>query len=110
MIYKQNINRYTVLEIGRKQIYSGKNLLCLYINNVYIFWIAFRCYAALKDVSKVKSLQRINEMASGDNGLGYHHYKVRAKLAILDKQFKQAESIYLEQVLIECRYIFYLFI
>lgn len=54
-----------------------------------------RCFAALKDVSKMKSLQKINEMAAGD---GYNHYKVRAKLAILDKQFKQAEGIYLEQV------------
>ena len=36
-------------------------------------------------------------MAKGD-GMGYQHYKVRAKLAILDRQFKQAESIYLEQV------------
>lgn len=66
-----------------------------------------RCFAALKDVSKVKSLQKINEMASGSEGLGYHHYRVRAKLAILEKQFKMAESIYLEQVSI---YMFVTFI
>ena len=54
-----------------------------------------RCFAALKDVSKMKSLQKINELAAGE---GHHHYKVRAKLAILDKQFKMAEGIYLEQV------------
>lgn len=29
--------------------------------------------------------------------MGY--YKVRARLAIMDKQFKEAESIYLEQVI-----------
>lgn len=48
-------------------------------------------------MSKVKCLQKINEMAKTE-GLGYDHYKVRAKLAILEKQFKLAESIYLEQV------------
>lgn len=74
-------------------------IICLYVI-CYTFTCVFkfdmfRCFAALKDVSKLKSLQKINEMASGD---GYQHYKVRAKLAILDKQFKQAESIYLEQV------------
>jgi len=62
-----------------------------------IICYVFRCYAALKDVSKVRSLKQINEMAT-TGGLGYNHYKVKAKLAILDKQFKQAEGIYLEQV------------
>lgn len=56
-----------------------------------------RCFAALRDVAKVKSLQKINEMATAE-GLGYDHYKVRAKLAIIEKQFKLAEQIYLEQV------------
>lgn len=31
-------------------------------------------------------------------GDGFNHYKVRARLAIMDKRFKEAESIYLEQV------------
>lgn len=31
-------------------------------------------------------------------GDGFHHYKVRARLAISDRKFKEAESIYLEGV------------
>lgn len=31
-------------------------------------------------------------------GDGFNHYKVRARLAIMEKRFKEAESIYLEQV------------
>ena len=30
-------------------------------------------------------------------GDGFNHYKVRARMAILEKNFKLAESIYLEQ-------------
>ena len=30
-------------------------------------------------------------------GDGYNHYKVRARMAILEKNFKLAEGIYLEQ-------------
>ena len=31
-------------------------------------------------------------------GDGFNHYKVRARMAIMEKNFKLAESIYLEQV------------
>ena len=31
-------------------------------------------------------------------GDGFNHYKVRARMAILEKNFKLAEGIYLEQV------------
>jgi len=31
-------------------------------------------------------------------GDGFNHYKVRARMAVMDKNFKLAESIYLEQV------------
>ena len=33
-------------------------------------------------------------------GDGYQHYKVRARLAVFNKHFKEAESIYLEGVII----------
>lgn len=33
-------------------------------------------------------------MQGGD---GFHHYQVRARMAIMEKNFKLAESIYLEQ-------------
>ena len=31
-------------------------------------------------------------------GDGFNHYKVRARFAIMEKKYKEAESIYLEQV------------
>ncbi|XP_074640366.1 intraflagellar transport protein 172 homolog [Tubulanus polymorphus] len=63
--------------------------------------IAERCFAALGDVSKAKYLQETNKIAAEAaktmGGNGFDHYKVRARMAILDKKFKQAEGIYLEQ-------------
>ncbi|KAK7085982.1 hypothetical protein SK128_023173 [Halocaridina rubra] len=63
-------------------------------------YIAERCYAALGDVSKVRYLQGVNKIreqiqeATGEDGV--EHYEVQARLAILDKQFKRAEGIYLD--------------
>jgi intraflagellar transport protein 172 len=63
--------------------------------------IAERCYAALGDVARARYLRkthRIAEMAGNGNAQeGMSHYIVRAKLAVLGKQFKQAEMTYLEQ-------------
>ncbi|XP_050690071.1 intraflagellar transport protein 172 homolog [Eriocheir sinensis] len=63
-------------------------------------YIAERCFAALGEVSKVRYLQGINHIrqmvqdSTGEEGMD--HYEVLARLAILDKQFKTAESIYLD--------------
>ncbi|XP_066969064.1 intraflagellar transport protein 172 homolog [Macrobrachium rosenbergii] len=63
-------------------------------------YIAERCYAALGDVSKVRFLQGVNKIreqvqeATGEDGI--ENYEVHARLAILDKQFKRAEGIYLD--------------
>uniref|UniRef100_A0A915BZY3 Intraflagellar transport protein osm-1 n=1 Tax=Parascaris univalens TaxID=6257 RepID=A0A915BZY3_PARUN len=63
--------------------------------------IAQRCYAALGDVSRVKMLAdtiRIaDEAAQTVGGDGRQYYKVRARLALMRKDFKEAERIYLEQ-------------
>lgn len=63
--------------------------------------IAERCYAALGDVARARYLRkahRIAEMAGNGNAQeGMSHYIVRAKVAVLGKQFKQAEVAYLEQ-------------
>ncbi|KAL5017204.1 hypothetical protein ScPMuIL_006793 [Solemya velum] len=63
--------------------------------------ISERCYAALGDIAKarflsdtIKIADEISETTSGD---GFRHYKVRARLAVMDKRFKEAEYIYLEQ-------------
>ncbi|XP_070555163.1 intraflagellar transport protein 172 homolog [Ptychodera flava] len=63
--------------------------------------IAERCYAALGDVSKARYLRNVNKIAEeakkDTGGDGTNYYVVRAKLSTLDKQFKEAEAIYLEQ-------------
>ncbi|XP_048583111.1 intraflagellar transport protein 172 homolog [Nematostella vectensis] len=63
--------------------------------------IAERCYAALGDVAKSKALKQINkiadQVAEEMGGDGTNHVLVRAKLAVLDKNFKLAESYLLEQ-------------
>ena len=63
--------------------------------------IDLRCFAALGDVSKARYLHETNKLAeehsSSMGGDGFDHYKVRARMAIMEKNFKLAESIYLEQ-------------
>eukprot|EP01059_Diplonema_ambulator_P008871 TRINITY_DN18639_c0_g1_i5.p1 TRINITY_DN18639_c0_g1~~TRINITY_DN18639_c0_g1_i5.p1 ORF type:complete len:1382 (+),score=614.47 TRINITY_DN18639_c0_g1_i5:304-4146(+) len=66
--------------------------------------IAERCFAALGDVSKARALNKIGELAQQAMGedkvlsdQGYDHYTVRAALEVLNKNFKAAESIYLER-------------
>ena len=79
-----------------------------------------RCYAALGDVAKARYLGKVIELVDkveaetvstnasvrscspslAEQGQtdGTEHYLVQAKLAILSKQFKQAEAILLERV------------
>ncbi|ORC89482.1 intraflagellar transport protein 172 [Trypanosoma theileri] len=69
--------------------------------------IAQRCYAALGDVAKVNALNHINELAEAaakaSEGLtdGYDHYTVRAELCMLNKEYKRAEQLFLENGKIE---------
>eukprot|EP01065_Artemidia_motanka_P041067 TRINITY_DN5263_c0_g4_i1.p1 TRINITY_DN5263_c0_g4~~TRINITY_DN5263_c0_g4_i1.p1 ORF type:complete len:1760 (+),score=631.40 TRINITY_DN5263_c0_g4_i1:78-5357(+) len=65
--------------------------------------IAERCFAALGDVTKARALMEINELAKrvveegqALPGQGMDHYLVRAKLEMLNKNFKSAEIILLE--------------
>lgn len=63
--------------------------------------IAERCFAALGDVSKARFLNETNKIADsvskdyGDDGT--EHYQVKARLAMLDKNYKLAEMYYMEQ-------------
>ncbi|XP_046877770.1 LOW QUALITY PROTEIN: intraflagellar transport protein 172 homolog [Hypomesus transpacificus] len=67
--------------------------------------ISERCFAALGDVSKARFLNETNKIADqvseeyGGEGTG--HYTVQARLAMLDKNYKLAELLYLEQNAIE---------
>nr|CAB3255301.1 intraflagellar transport protein 172 homolog [Phallusia mammillata] len=62
-------------------------------------YIAERCYAALGDVSKARYLKTTNQLMDEyereSEGDGLEFYKVQARLAIFEKQFKKAEQIYL---------------
>ena len=65
-------------------------------------YIAERCFAALGDVAKAHALSNINrlaaEAAKESNGAtdGYDHYTVRAELFILNREFRRAEQVYLD--------------
>merc|ERR1719239_642832 len=62
--------------------------------------IAERCYSALGNIAKARYLKETmriaEEVSRQTGGDGYQHYKVRARLAISDKKFKEAEYVYLE--------------
>uniref|UniRef100_A0A669PJU1 Intraflagellar transport protein 172 homolog n=1 Tax=Phasianus colchicus TaxID=9054 RepID=A0A669PJU1_PHACC len=63
--------------------------------------IAERCFAALGNVAKARFLHETNaiadQAAQEHGGDGTDHYLVRARLAMLDKNYKLAEMIFLEQ-------------
>ena len=65
-------------------------------------FLSSRCYAALGDVAKARFMKETfriaDEVSKTIGGDGFNSYKVRARLAIMEKKFKEAESIYLEQV------------
>ncbi|XP_015905887.1 intraflagellar transport protein 172 homolog [Parasteatoda tepidariorum] len=67
--------------------------------------IAERCYAAVGDISKARYLRETisiaNDAAANSGSDGYDFYQVRARLAIMTKDYKVAESIYVEQNKIE---------
>uniref|UniRef100_A0A1I7TZF2 WD_REPEATS_REGION domain-containing protein n=1 Tax=Caenorhabditis tropicalis TaxID=1561998 RepID=A0A1I7TZF2_9PELO len=64
-------------------------------------FVAQRCYAAIGDVAKVRKLHDILEIADEAaitiGGDGTHFYKCRAMIAIMQRKFKEAERIFLEQ-------------
>ncbi|KAM9496806.1 intraflagellar transport protein 172 homolog [Clarias gariepinus] len=63
--------------------------------------IAERCFAALGNVSKARFLNKTNKIADSvlkePGGDGKEHYQVKARLAMLDKNYKLSEMYYLEQ-------------
>ncbi|XP_074847703.1 intraflagellar transport protein 172 homolog isoform X2 [Carettochelys insculpta] len=67
--------------------------------------IAERCFSALGHVSKARFLHETNEiadqMAKEYGGDGTDSYQVRARLAMLEKNYELAEMIFLEQNAVE---------
>ncbi|XP_041885316.1 intraflagellar transport protein 172 homolog isoform X3 [Corvus kubaryi] len=63
--------------------------------------IAERCFAALGNMAKARFLHETNaiadQAAQEHGGDGTDHYLVQARLAMLDKNYKLAEMIFLEQ-------------
>ena len=64
--------------------------------------IAQRCYAGLNDFARVKylhdTIERSEVAAQRDGGDGLNHYDVRARMALMRRDLKLAERIYLENV------------
>lgn len=56
--------------------------------------VAERCFAALGNVAKANYLHKINQESEGSMN---QSYEARAQMAALNKHFKLAETIYLEQ-------------
>ncbi|KAJ3373895.1 hypothetical protein GGF31_008780 [Allomyces arbusculus] len=65
--------------------------------------LAERCFAALGDMAKAQYLRQVTDLAEQLQRMDptlidpTMHFQVRAKLAVMDKEFKSAERIYLEQ-------------
>lgn len=63
--------------------------------------VAEHCYSALGDLPRSAYLRRINKIVAkqeAESGKrdGLQHYKVQARLAVLDRQFQRAEQILLD--------------
>lgn len=69
--------------------------LALEQKNLYV---AERCYAALGNVSKADYLRKLNKLIATE---GADNFRVQARLAVLDKQFHQAEAILIQNDEIE---------
>jgi len=69
--------------------------LALEQKNLYV---AERCYAALGNVSKADYLRKLNKLIAAE---GNDNFRVQARLAVLDKQFHQAEAILIQNDEIE---------
>lgn len=87
-----------------------KNLATIVMNEQK-YHIAERCYAALGDVSKAKYLREVHndymqirktlQNTEHQDFDPLDHWKIRARIAIMNGDFKYAEQIYLEQGKIE---------
>jgi intraflagellar transport protein 172 len=66
-----------------------------------MFSYSERCFAAIGDVARTRYLNSLNSTVDGNDSEALKSYVVKAKLAVLEKQFKVAESIYLEQGKVE---------
>ena len=99
--YPRAVDFLETLESSPETEAMWKSLSKVAMENKELF-IAERCYAALGDVSRARFLHRVNdlieEVRATGSGDPMFHPSVRAKLAVFEKHFKLAESIYLEQV------------
>ncbi|XP_071962115.1 intraflagellar transport protein 172 homolog [Antedon mediterranea] len=102
--YSRAVAFLETLEMSNETEAMWKTLSKLSLESCYLH-ISERCYAALGDVAKARYLRNLNQLAANYakemSGDGMAHYEVRAKLAILKRDFKEAETIYLEQNMID---------
>jgi len=62
------------------------------------FYVAERCYAALGNISKADYLRKVNKLIASE---GADSYRVKAKIAVMEKQFHTAEALLLQHEEIE---------
>lgn len=95
--YVRAANFLETLEVTPESQAMWKTLADLALEHAELH-IAERCYAAFGNVSKARFLREVNELAL-ELGVDdpQEHPIVRAKLAMLNKHFKLAESLLLEQ-------------
>lgn len=62
------------------------------------FYVAERCYAALGNMAKADYLRKVNKLIAAE---GADSYRVKAKIAVLEKQFHTAEALLLQHDEIE---------
>lgn len=102
--YVRAVSFLETLEMTPETEAMWKTLSKIAIENNQLF-IAERCFAALGDVSRARYLHNVNdlidEVSAVTSGDPTYHPAVRAKMAVFEKQFKLAESIYLEQGLVD---------
>ncbi|KAJ1554535.1 hypothetical protein HK405_004770, partial [Cladochytrium tenue] len=95
--YERAVALLETLELTPETEAMWKSLSTLALKNQKIL-IAQRCFSALGDVARARYLGNIDGLQNDvEEEAVVSHYTVQARLAILEKQFKYAEGIYLEQ-------------
>lgn len=98
--YSRAVAFLETLEMSSETEAMWKTLSRLALDNEALH-VAERCFAALGDVSKARYLKTTRQYAEKAaetlGGTGTDHYKVKARLAVLEKNLAAAQSAYLDQ-------------
>ncbi|KAI8804484.1 hypothetical protein BJ742DRAFT_824622 [Cladochytrium replicatum] len=100
--FERAITLLETLEITSETEAMWKSLGQLALQNQKLL-IAERCFVATGDIARARYLRQLNEMIydAEMEGMEVEDFIIQARLAVLDKQFKLAETIYLEHGKVE---------